>query len=115
MDVALHQHTTCSSLLTVEELVCSLGRSDILRFGSVGVFEPIKSGIALDAAVRTDLDCAEEILLQEPAAMRSKYLGTAAIWTRPLGLRTHISRFQQVDSDSCRKDARELSELQYSV
>jgi hypothetical protein len=37
------------------------------------VFEPIKSGIALNAAVRTDLDCAEEILLQEPAAMRSKY------------------------------------------
>jgi hypothetical protein len=50
------------------------------------VFEPIKSGIALNAAVRTNLDCAEEILLKEPAAMRSKYLGTAAIWTRPLGL-----------------------------
>jgi hypothetical protein len=88
----------------------SLGCSDILRFGSVGVFESIKSGIALNAAVRTDLDRAEEILLQEPAAMRSKYLGTAAIWTRPLGLGTHIRRFQ-VDSDSRRKDARELSGL----
>ena len=47
----------------------SLGRSDILRFGAVGVLEPIESGIAINAAERTDSDCAEEILLHDAAPM----------------------------------------------
>jgi hypothetical protein len=41
----------------------SLGRFGILRFGGAGVFESIESGIAINAAERTDLDCAEKILL----------------------------------------------------
>ena len=37
----------------------SLGCSDILPFGAVGVVAPIKSAIAITAAERTDTDCAE--------------------------------------------------------
>jgi len=44
-------------------------QKSILRCGAAGVFEPIKSGFAIKAAERTDSDSAEEILLQEPAAM----------------------------------------------
>ena len=38
----------------------SLGRSDALLCGAVGVFEPIESSIAINAAERTDSDCAEK-------------------------------------------------------
>ena len=44
----------------------SLGRSHILRFGAVGVLEPMESGIATNAAERTDSDYAKEIPLQVP-------------------------------------------------
>jgi hypothetical protein len=71
----------------------SLGRFDIPRGGAFGVFPPIESGIAINAAERTDSDCAEEISLHGAAAMRSKYLGTTAMWTGPFGVRAHTSRF----------------------
>jgi hypothetical protein len=47
----------------------SLGRFDILRFGTVGVFETIESGIAITAADRTDSDYGEEIPLHGAASM----------------------------------------------
>ena len=47
----------------------SLRRSDTLRFGGARVFEPIESGIAINAAERTDSDCAEEILLDDATSM----------------------------------------------
>jgi hypothetical protein len=47
----------------------SLGRFDILRFGGAGVFESIESGIAINAAERTDSDCAEKILLYDATPM----------------------------------------------
>jgi hypothetical protein len=58
------------------------------------VFEPIESGIAIDAAVRTESDRAEEILLHGAAPMRPKYLGTTAIWTGAFGVRTHDHSLQ---------------------
>jgi hypothetical protein len=71
----------------------SLGRSHILRCRAVGIFAPIESGIAIDAAERTDSDCAQEIPLLGPAAMRPKYLGTPAARTGVFGVRAHISRY----------------------
>jgi hypothetical protein len=68
----------------------ALGRSDILRSGSVRVFDPIKSGIAVDAAKRTDSDCAEKILLHGAVAMRPKYLRAATMWTESFGVSLHF-------------------------
>ena len=68
----------------------SLGRSDILRCRAVGISEPIESGTAINAAERTDSDCAEEILLHGAAPMRPKYLGTTAIGTDAFGVRFHF-------------------------
>jgi hypothetical protein len=50
----------------------SLGRSDILRCRAVGISAPIESGIAINAADRTDSDCAQKIPFHGPAAMRPK-------------------------------------------
>ena len=60
------------------------------------MFEPIESGIAINAAERTDSDCAEEILLHGAAPMRPKYLGTPAMWTRPFGVRAHNQWFPTI-------------------
>ena len=61
-----------------------------MRRGAVGVFEPIESRIATNAAERTDSDCAEEIPLHGAAPMRPKYLGTTAMWTVPFGVKLHF-------------------------
>ena len=71
----------------------SLGRFDILRRAAVGVAAPIESGIAINAAERTDSDSAQEIPFHGPAAMRPKHFGTPAIRTGPFGVRVHISRY----------------------
>jgi hypothetical protein len=63
----------------------SLGRPDILRCRAVGISASIESGIAINAAERTDLNCAEKIPLQCVAPMRPKYLRTTAMWTGPVG------------------------------
>jgi hypothetical protein len=47
----------------------SLGRFDMLRFGGAGGFEPIESGIAINAAEWTDSNCAEQILLYDATPM----------------------------------------------
>ena len=75
----------------------SLGRFDILRRAAVGVAAPIESGIAINAAERADSDCAQEIPLHGPPAVRSKYLGTPAIWTRPFGVRAHNQSFPTIN------------------
>jgi hypothetical protein len=68
----------------------SLGRSHILRRRAVGIPAPIESGIAINAAERTDSDCAQEIPLHiGPSAMRPKHLGTTAVWTVPFGVNLH--------------------------
>jgi hypothetical protein len=46
--------------ISTDRRTVSLGRTDILRCGAVGVFEPIESAIAINAAERTASDCAEE-------------------------------------------------------
>jgi hypothetical protein len=74
-----------------ERLVGSSGRSDILRCRAVGISEPVESSIAINAAERTESNCAQEMPFHWPAAMRPKYLGTPATWTRPFGVRAHIS------------------------
>jgi hypothetical protein len=68
----------------------SLCCSHILRCRGVGISEPIESGIAIDAAKRTDSDCAEKILLHGTVPMRPKYLRTAAMWTKSFGVRLHF-------------------------
>jgi hypothetical protein len=68
----------------------SLGRFDILRRAAVGVAAPIESGIAINAAERADSDCAQEIPLHGPPAVRSKYLGTTALSTGLLGVKLHF-------------------------
>ena len=60
------------------------------------MFEPIESGIAIDAAKRTDSDRAEKISLHGAAPMRSKYLGTTAMGTRPFGVRAHNQSFPTI-------------------
>jgi len=54
------------------------------------MFEPIESGIAINAAVRADRDCTEKILLHGAAPMRPKYLETTAIWAGPTGVGLHF-------------------------
>jgi hypothetical protein len=71
----------------------SLGRSDILRCRAVGISASKESGIAINAAERTDSECAQQIPLRGPAAMRSKYLGTPrnrdrAVWSQSSSFRT---------------------------
>jgi hypothetical protein len=45
-----------------------------MRRAAVGVAVPIESDIAVDAAKRTDSDCAEKNLLHGTVPMRPKYL-----------------------------------------
>jgi len=89
-DVLWQSGLSGSGLLPRDWRTGSLGRSDILRCGAVGVFEPIESSIAINAAERTDSDCAEKILLDSAAPMRPKYLGTIAIRTGPFGIELHF-------------------------
>jgi hypothetical protein len=72
-----------------ERTTGSLGRSDILRCRAVGFSAPIESGIAINAAERTDSDWTEEIPLHGVTPMRPKYLGTTAMWTVPFGVNLH--------------------------
>jgi hypothetical protein len=65
------------------------------------VAAPIESGVAINAAERTDSDCAQEIPLHRPAAMRPKHFGTPAIRTGPFGVRAHISRSVIYSLKSC--------------
>ena len=51
------------------------------------MLDPIKSGIAINAAERTDSDCAEKIPFQYVTPMRPIYLGTTAAWTESFGVR----------------------------
>ena len=71
--------------ISSERLVGSLGRSHILRRRVVGIPAPVESGIAINAAERTNSDCAQEMPFHWPAAMRPKYLRTTAMWTGPVG------------------------------
>src|SRR5579862_2935047 len=82
--------------ISSERIAGSLGRSYILRCRAVGISAPIESGIAINAAERTDSDCAQEIPLRGPATMRSKYLGTPAIGTGPFGVRAHNQSFPTI-------------------
>jgi hypothetical protein len=60
--------------------------------------------IAVDAAKRTDSDCAEKILLHDIAPMRPKYLRAATMWTDSFGVSLHSlqripdSRLQRLKS-----------------
>jgi hypothetical protein len=49
-----------------------------------------ETGIAVDAAKRTDSDCAEKILLHSAVAMRPKYLRAATMWTESFGVSLHF-------------------------
>ena len=53
------------------------------------MLEPKETGIAINAAERTNSDCAQEIPLHGSPAMRPKYLGTTAMWTVPFGVNHH--------------------------
>ena len=55
----------------------------------VGAVEPIESGVAINAAERTDSDWTEEIPLHGATPMRPEYLGTTAMWTGPVGVGLH--------------------------
>ena len=49
----------------------------------------IESSIAIKAAERSDSDGAEEMPLHGAVPMRSKYFGTATMWTELFGVRLH--------------------------
>jgi hypothetical protein len=55
--------------------------------------EPVETGLALDAPVGTHPDHAEKVFLKRAAAVGTKNLGAAAVWTRPLDVQLHSQNF----------------------
>jgi len=63
----------------------------IPRLGAMGAVELTETGIAINAAERTDSDCAEKIPLDSAAPMRPKHVGTIAPFAMRLVLQTEVA------------------------